>query len=176
MKNRWELWICLIFGSAFSLYYLQIIAPPLMAAYITLKASCLNCLKLCQAVTGWSGIFHLKKRKGQYGFLISCMLMNQWPVGKIVCNQIIKHSALKHVARERSWGEHTAWLWIPSVLSTLNDFILCRWSIMLCHLFVSADIVKKITCDVTITEFDVHILWGFLTCLDFWAFLFIYLF
>lgn len=47
---------------------------------------------------------------------------------------------------------------------------------MLCHLFVSADIVKKITCDVTITEFDVHILWGFLTCLDFWAFyLFIYL-
>lgn len=41
---------------------------------------------------------------------------------------------------------------------------------MLCHLFVSADIVKKITCDVTITEFDVHILWGFLTCLDFWAF------
>lgn len=47
---------------------------------------------------------------------------------------------------------------------------------MLRHLFVSADIVKKITCDVTITEFDVHVLWGFLTCLDFWNFIYLFIF
>lgn len=102
MKNRREPWIYLIFGSAFSLYYPQIIAPSPMATYITLKAACFNCLKLCQAVTGWGGIFHLKKRKGQYGFLNSCKLTRQGSVGKIVCSQIIKHSALKHVARESS--------------------------------------------------------------------------
>lgn len=41
-----------------------------------------NCLKLCQAVTGWAGIFHLKERKGQYGFLISCTLNEVRACGK----------------------------------------------------------------------------------------------